>query len=949
MKTRVGLLLVFLFLFPGLLIAQEKQRLSQDDYASWKTLGGIEFSPDGNWLIYQVNPQQYGDGNLIIKHIPSGEEHVIPRGNRSSISPGGNFAVFHIQPEFAVERQARVDGKRPNQMPADSIGFFVFETRELEKYPAVDSYQLPDEESDWVAYVIDNSRIEQPEEEEEEEEPEEGDEPNDEEEAEEEEEEKEEAPDHKELFVYNPTTGFRHSIDDVEQYLFSPNGDLLTARTEREENDTLTVGEVIVFDLANLEQTVIDSGEGDFRQLNVHHDGDYVTWLHSGDTIDEKVYDLYMWERRRGRLNQVVDAETDGMPEGYSVSHFRRPQFSKNGERLFFGTAPKPEPEPEDTLLDRERYSVDIWHWQDPQLQTVQDVRVNRDRRRTYLAVYDISRGSMVQLADENMSTVSMDDDYDHLIALGYESGPYEIERQWMGGTRRDVYLVDVEDGSRELLFEASRAFMSLSPDANFVLYYDPEYRDWFSYDIPRDQTVNITENIEVPLYNVEHDEPRDPRPYGTAGWTEDDESVMIYDHYDIWQVDPRGRRAPENVTGGYGRANDIRLRPERLDPDMEYVDLSEPQYLRAFNEVNKQSGYYRLEDGDLTQLVMDDVLYMGLAKARDADRLLWRRSTFTEYPDVWVSDMGFSGAQRISEANPQQSDYYWGSVKLVEWESFNHNEPLQGLLYLPEDFDETKKYPMLVYFYDRSSHTKHRHFIPSPSRSTINRSYCVSNGYIVFVPDIKYREGFPGESAYDAIVSGTKAMTERYPFIDRNNMGLQGQSWGGYQIAFLITRTNMFKAAMAGAPVSNMVSAYGGIRWQTGLNRQFQYEQTQSRIGGTLWERPLRYIENSPIFHADKVETPLLMMHNDDDGAVPWEQGIEYFTALRRLSKPVWMLVYNDEAHNLREWPNRIDLDIRMYQFFDHYLKGKPAPVWLKEGIPATEKGRTDGYELLE
>src|SRR5690606_41680366 len=103
-------------------------------------------------------------------------------------------------------------------------------------------------------------------------------------------------------------------------------------------------------------------------------------------------------------------------------------------------------------------------------------------------------------------------------------------------------------------------------------------------------------------------------------------------------------------------------------------------------------------------------------------------------------------------------------------------------------------------------------------------------------------------------------------------------------QIAHMITRTNLFAAAIAGAPVANMVSAYGGIRWSTGMSRMFQYEQTQSRIGGSLWRRPLQFIENSPIFWADKVQTPLLMMHNDQDGAVPWYQGIEYYMALRRL-----------------------------------------------------------------
>ncbi len=945
MKMRNVILFLLFLIIPGLLVAQQKQRLTQDDYAGWNILGGIEISPDGNWAIYQINPQHAGDGELIIKHIPSGREHVVPRGSRSSISPGGQFVVFHISPEFAVERQARVDRKRPNQMPVDSIGFFVFETARMEKFPAVNTYQLPREPSDWVAYVIDNSRIKWPEKEEAEAEGEENGDAKEDEDADEE----EAYPDNKQLFIYNPVSGDKHVIDDIEQYLFAAEANFLAARTKTEENDSVTTQRVKLFDLDELLLTLVDSGEGEYSHLNIHRDGSYLTWLHTADTIDEKLYEVFLWERRRGRLNKVVSHETAGMPDGYSPSEFRRPDFSEDGRRLFFGTAPKPEPAPEDTLLDREKYAVDVWHWQDPQLQSQQKVSVGRDRRMNYLAVYHIRNNRMVQLADEKMSSVSLDRNSNADKGLGFDTNPYNIERQWTGGGKRDVYLVNLNDGSRRMLLEGHESSITLSSDGKFVLWWDEELLDWQSYDIQRDQVVNITAAVDVQLYSETNDVPRAPRPYGILGWTKDDESVLINERYDIWKVDPRGRRAPVNITHGYGRENRIGFRPENIYPDDTYVDLSKPQYMSAFNELTKQSGYYRLESGELRQIVMEDSRLYGLTKAKDADRILWRRSTFTDYPDVWVSDMAFAGAERLSEANPQQADYYWGSVKLVEWQSFNHNEPLQGLLYLPEDFDETKKYPMIVYFYELQSQTKHNYYVPSPSRSTINRSHYVSNNYIVFVPDITYREGFPGESAYDAIVSGTKAMTERYPFIDRDKMGLQGQSWGGYQIAFLITRTNLYAAAMAGAPVSNMVSAYGGIRWQTGLNRQFQYEQTQSRIGGSLWERPIRYIENSPIFFADKVDTPLLMMHNDDDGAVPWEQGIEFFTALRRLSQPVWMLVYNDEAHNLTRWPNRMDLDIRMQQFFDYYLKDKPAPVWLKYGIPAIDKGRTDGYELVE
>jgi dipeptidyl aminopeptidase/acylaminoacyl peptidase len=272
----------------------------------------------------------------------------------------------------------------------------------------------------------------------------------------------------------------------------------------------------------------------------------------------------------------------------------------------------------------------------------------------------------------------------------------------------------------------------------------------------------------------------------------------------------------------------------------------------------------------------------------------------------------------------------------------------MEGLLYTPEILEQGKKYPMLVYFYERMSSGLHRHYIPAPSRSTINFTWCVSNGYVVFVPDIKYKEGYPGESAFNCVVSGTKAMLNQFGFIDSSHLGIQGQSWGGYQVAYIVTRTNMYTAAMAGAPVSNMTSAYGGIRWGTGMSRMWQYEESQSRIGGTLWEKTELYLENSPLFCVPEIQTPLLIMHNDNDGAVPWYQGIELFSALRRLNKPAWMLVYNSEEHNLEKWPNRIDLSIRMMQFFDHYLKEAPEPEWMSKGIPALKKGIVDGYKIL-
>ena len=272
--------------------------------------------------------------------------------------------------------------------------------------------------------------------------------------------------------------------------------------------------------------------------------------------------------------------------------------------------------------------------------------------------------------------------------------------------------------------------------------------------------------------------------------------------------------------------------------------------------------------------------------------------------------------------------------------------KPIDGLLYKPENFDLKKKYPLLSYFYERNSDNLHRYSPPAPPSSSVNISLYVSNGYVVFVPDIRYQVGYPGKSAYDCVVPGILNLVQQ-GYIDSSKIGIQGHSWGGYQVAYLVSRTKMFAAAESGAPVSNMTSAYGGIRWESGMSRMFQYEKTQSRIGATLWENPTLYLENSALFSAPNIETPLLILHNDADGAVPWYQGIELFVALRRLQKPAWMLNYNGEPHGIRQRKNQKDFAIRMMQFFDHFLKGAPAPEWMSKGIPATEKGKTMRYEL--
>jgi dipeptidyl aminopeptidase/acylaminoacyl peptidase len=335
----------------------------------------------------------------------------------------------------------------------------------------------------------------------------------------------------------------------------------------------------------------------------------------------------------------------------------------------------------------------------------------------------------------------------------------------------------------------------------------------------------------------------------------------------------------------------------------------------------------------------------ISVKKAKNSTAVIYRKMNVREYPDLHLTNINFDLEQKISNTNPQQSEYIWPTIEKIEWTSYEGKQ-LEGLIYKPENFDSTKSYPMMVYFYELYNERYNIHYIPKPTASIIYPTEYTSAGYVVFIPDVRYDSGYPARGAYDCIMSGTDEVLKKYANIDSTRMGLQGQSWGGYQTAQLVTMTNRYKAAMAGAPVSNMFSAYGGIRWGSGLNRQFQYEKTQSRIGKTIWEAPELYVENSPIFGIPEIETPLLIMHNDGDGAVPWYQGIEMFVGMKRLGKPVWMLNYNGDQHNLMQNANRVDLSIRMRQFFDYYLQNKPAPKWLIEGIPAVEKGEDYGLE---
>ncbi|MCG8580708.1 MAG: prolyl oligopeptidase family serine peptidase [Bacteroidales bacterium] len=750
----------------------------------------------------------------------------------------------------------------------------------------------------------------------------------------------------KPLVFFRPSTKDSLYLEKVKHFVLAEDGS--AAFVVQSVGDTTEVSKVLKFNPSTFTVDTLFKEIGKIEKIASAYNGQQCAFYFSPDTADTKVYRLYHFGLKMKAPAMIIDTMHAAMPAEWSARTKGGLKFSENGERLFFEAGKRPAEEPKDTLTSDEKTHVDIWNWKDMDIQPMQKKNLSREKDPTYDFVYHIKKKNVVQLADKDLKSVNVLDKGNSNIAIAYDSSPYRWARTYSGRWSSDVYKVNVVTGERTLLLKDQSGDAEVSENGRWGVYYNPADDEYYSVDINTGVKRLISKGANVSFADELNDTPNEAGAYGIEGFTADGKFVVVCDRYDLWKLDLSGKANAVCLTNGQGRSNTTEYRYVKLDREEEYIDLNSQLLLETFNDVNKQAGFSYLSGNTISEIMMGDYRVYAPKKAKDANTMAWRKGDYVSYPELRVCNGDLNKSKVISNTNPQQKEYIWGNIELVDWiasDGLKH----QGLLITPENLDPDKKYPMVSYFYERYSDNLHGYRSPAPSRSTVNWNFYASNGYVIFVPDIFYRDGDPGLCAYEAIVSGCLAMADRYSFIDRENMGIQGQSWGGYQVAYLVTRTNLFKAGMAGAPVSNMTSAYGGIRWGSGMSRQFQYERTQSRIGGTLWDKTSKYIENSPVFFAPQVETPLLMMHNDNDGAVPWYQGIEYYMALRRLEKPVWMLVYNDEEHNLTRRANSKDLSIRMMQFFNHYLKGEPMPVWMHDGVPAVKKGKDLGYDLVE
>ena len=972
--------ILFLFLFFPFSLFAQKKPLDHAVYDGWQSIGERLVSNNGKWVVYTVTPQE-GDATLFIQSADDkANRQQVPRGYNAVITEDSRYVVFKIKPPFKATREARIKKKKPEDLPKDSVGIVELGKEGLVKIARVKSFKTPEKGSGWVAFhkernpaatrpsnmptqkTVDSlqkkvdsltllvvqlknmkggSR--------------------DGLDADEDPSASGAGAEGSDLVVHNLLTGKEQTFKNVSDYAFSKGGQKLVMRLAKAAKDSNGKAAVVLFDTKSASADTILKGGNDFRGFAFTEDGSRLAFVAERDTAAnalQKFYALYIYRNGMDSAHLLLDRMSAGMHLGMTVSEYGDIRFSRSGRRLLFGIA-SIQPPKDTTLVDFELAKLDVWHYKDDFLQTQQLANLQKEQRKNFLAIYDFEHNKVQQLGSPGLPNILATNEDDGDIFVGITDTGRRVQTQWMGGSLKDIYAINPATGERTLVKKSLDGDVFPSAGGRYILLYDRKAKHYFLWE--GKALKNISVKIPVPLYDEENDVPADPNPYGVMGWHQGDSAVYLYDRYDVWKVDLVGNAAPIKLTkvlNTDGRTNKTTYRLLRLEKDERFIKSGEKLYFRLFNRENKKSAVLSLLPKRIAPEIAfvtdyDDYAYPSISKAKDAEKFIFTRENYqatnlflAPYDSAATTIPGWhtGGLPEVAltSLNPQQEQYNWGTAELYKWKTFNGKDAT-GILYKPENFNPSRKYPVLIYFYEKLSDNLHNYIAPEPTRSRLNISFFVSNGYLVFAPDISYTKGHPGKDAYNYIVSGAQALAKN-KWVDGKNIGIQGQSWGGYQVMALITATDMFKAAWAGAPVVNMFSAYGGIRWETGLNRQFQYEKTQSRLGATPWERPDLYIENSPFFHFRKVNTPVVIMANDADGAVPWYQGIEAFTALRRLGKPVWMLNYNGEAHNLVERRNKKDIQVRQQQYFDWLLKGEKPARWITEGVPAVKKGRDWG-----
>ncbi|MHB8095007.1 MAG: alpha/beta hydrolase family protein [Candidatus Aminicenantales bacterium] len=905
------------------------------DILAWKSITFAAVSPDGAWFMHALSPGE-GDSEIVIRKTREDKTYRFPIGEsprslgetNAAFSADSKWAAFLIYPDAREARKLRKDKKKITAKAA-IVNLASGEKTEFEN---IGQFSFSGENPGWIAL-------------------------------------RKAAPEKKDkdagagtdLILRDLASGRDLNIGNVAEFAFDKSGRWLAWIVDAQGQSG---NGIQVRNMATGAVTPLDSDKAFYKSLGWTEKGEGFAALKGKEDkgFEDKlnaVVAFLGFETAAGNIRKSgYDPKEDAsFPAGMTISPNRAPRWTEDGEGLLFGIdEPKKKKEGEpgkteeagktegpeakapappasgapDEVLDEDIPDLVLWHWQDKRLQSQQQVEEKRDADFSYLCVYRPKEKKFIRLADDTLRTVepAPRDRY----AVGTDDSPYALEGSLDGRRFEDIHVIDMKTGARKPAIKECRWFFGPSPDGTRLLYYrDGHFQ---VHDMASGLDANITKGVPASFINTEDDHNVVDPPVNPVGWVKGGNSVLLSDGWDVWNVpvDPNSKSV--NLTAN-GRKDGIRYRRRfSLDPEEKGIDLAEPVYIGTYGEWTKKAGIARIDKGrsGAAPLLWDDAAFSRLIKAKKAETYIYTRETSRDYPDCWVSGADLGDGRRITEANPQQKEFCWSSGSILLDYTSAKGAKLQAALFLPSNYEKGKSYPCIVYIYEKLSNGFNAY--TQPSAHGFNKSVYTSAGYAVLMPDITYTIDDPGMSAVWCVLPALDAAVAS-GVVDKSRVGLQGHSWGGYQTAFLVTQTDAFAAAVAGAPLTNMVSMYSSIYWNTGSANQPIFETSQGRFKGGYSENLEAYLRNSPVNGAAKVKTPLVILHNDKDGAVDWNQGIEYFNTLRRLGKPVVMLEYVGENHGLRKPSNQKDYGVRMRGFFDHFLMGKPAPEWWTKGVP--------------
>lgn len=892
MKSIMRTLFVSFFvslILSGLQAQEGKKVLGIDNYPEWSSIVSATISDDGNWISYGYRPNG-GDDTLYFKNTTSGKVYSGPYSDRPQFSGDSKWVVYRKN-----LKKKEADKLHKSKKPVHSIGVLLnLETGKKTEWDKLSEISFSPN-SDFVVVKKTGGKTEFK---------------------------------GTDMLLKDLQLGTLRNIGNVSQYKFNKKGTHLAYLIDAEGKEG---NGVYLFDLLSGNIKVLNTDTCTYSQLTWDDEmllrsekdkkGNYLAVLkgNTPDTLAQRVNQLLVfkdsWDQVYEHKGEMVISELGGI------------EFSLDNKQILFSL------KEQETVqkMSRDTISnVDVWHWNDETIQSVQMVRDARTKRSTYKGVFYLETNSFTQLSSDDMRSLLYNRNID--VVIGADPKPYISDTNW-GGGQSDYYLIDPKTGEKTLIEKKIGRSMGLSPDGSYFLYFKNGH--FFVYNVSTKSIKNISQAVDVSFIDINEDHPYENRSYGVAGWSADKKTVFLNHLYDIWALALDGSGG-YNLTGNYGTDNDIRLRINRTNTEP-YIDLAEAVYLSAYGEWTKKSGYFLLRDGKSPkELIYKDASYGRLTKAYAADRFLFTRQTFVDFPNYYTSGTGFKKPLMQTDANPQQSEYRWGERILVDFEN-KDGKRLQGTLTLPAGYEEGKKYPMIVYFYEKVSNSHNKYSMPRYDDRPHFSTYA-SDGYMVLMPDIVYNEGQPGWCALDCVTSATKKVIEM-GYADPDRLAMQGHSWGGYQSSFILTQTDMFACVVTGAPVTNLTSMYNILYKNSGSNNQGIFELGQVRMGKGMFDDMQNYISQSPVHNAPGIKTPFMILHGTIDGAVDWNQGLEFYNAARRLGKKVILLSYPNENHHLANKNNQIDFQKRMKQYFDHYLKGAPEAEWMKSGIEYKDK----------